>query len=347
MAHLQRLVSTAHKVLSAGGTVTCQPDEVSSARSVNTSIKGKFNMPDFHELKPSSRDLFPCHGWIEGVTGFRFLRLPILRLFQYGHPTYTRFEANNLAGIWLQTRSPYRTLRHLAVALRDLHAELRLLTKIANEEWLEKKPSDERDRSLTRQREGNERCEVLLISIFILLRRLADDITDSLRPVLFKNWRSAPSQFKKFVKLAESGDITNLGPYYDAELLSKVFLTHGEWLQRLRKQDGIRDTLVHWPHYMTTNPSGIKPKDVDKFAWHISAALVVQTPDGPRAKQILPMLLQCLSEACDFMTALMIIIEPRGEYARTDDIFVTGLDNDAIGFWPSIEKEKLNFPLMD
>jgi hypothetical protein len=120
-------------------------------------------MPEFFDLPPGAKNYFPSHGWIEGATGLRHLRLPILRVFQQTHPVYARFEEHGLAGVWLQTRSPFRTLRQLGVALRDLHAELRLLLTLADEEWLDKEVGDARNRALTRQCEGLERCEVLLV----------------------------------------------------------------------------------------------------------------------------------------------------------------------------------------
>ena len=77
----------------------------------------------YHDLTQEAQNHFPAHGWVTGCTGFKHLRLPILRLYQLGQPTYERFIENNLGGMWLQGRSPYRTLRQLAIALRDLHAD--------------------------------------------------------------------------------------------------------------------------------------------------------------------------------------------------------------------------------
>ncbi len=303
------------------------------------------SMNAIFELTPDATDFFPLHGWIEGATGVRLLRLPILRVFQHSHPHYSRFTTQGLGGMWLQTRSPYRAIRQLGVALRDLHAELRVLLELADEDWFDEEASDSRNRALTRQNEGNERCEVLLISVFILLRRLADDLTDSLRPVLFEHWKSAPSQLKKMISLAESGGLHALKPYCDADDLSSIVLTDTTWLQKLRKKDGIRDTLVHRPHILSVGSQGTKPNDTENYAWHIIANMMVWDPNGVRSTSLFPLLLECIAGACTFMTSISKLIGGMNSFDRGDMVVLTGSDNDIVGFWPPIRGVQHEFPL--
>lgn len=303
-------------------------------------------MADHFKLHPESKALFPSHGWIAGTTGIRQLRFPLLCVFQPGHPSYVKYQELKLAGIWLQTRSPLRTLRQLGIALRDLHCELRTLLKIAEGEWLDREVGEERNGALTQQSEGIEHCEVLLLSIFVLLRRLADDIMDSLRPALFEHWRSAPSQLKKAIVVAKAGRIDSLRPFCDADLLSEVLTTKTGWLDRLRREDGVRDTLIHWPHILRVGPLGTKPADSERFAWQITASLVVQSRDGIQAKSLFPVLLECLAGTCEFMTAICRLMPGVEDFDRGDLLFLTGFENDIVGFWPSIEGAQHEFPLL-
>ena len=302
-------------------------------------------MSEFLDLPAEVKILFPSHGWTEGKTGVRHLRFPLLRVFQPDHPCHAKYHASGLAGVWLQTRSPHRTLRQLGIALRDLHAELRSLLLIAGDEWFDREVSEARDVAFTQQVEGLERCEVLLVSIFVLLRRLADDIMDSLRPALFEHWRSAPSQLKTALALAEAGKLRSLNPYCDADELSAALAANSAWLRRLRKEDGVRDTLIHWPHLLQVGSHGEKPADSARISWQIRASLIVQTRDGIRAKNLFPILLECLAGACGLMTSISRLLPGAGNFDRRDVLRLTGHDNDIVGFWPRIGGGQYEFPL--
>ena len=302
-------------------------------------------MSEFLDLPVEVSAHFPSHGWAEDKTGVRHLRFPLLRVFHLDHPSHARYQALGLAGVWLQTRSPYRTLRQLGIALRDLHSELRSLLMIAGDEWFGREVSKARDAALTEQSEGLERCEVLLVSIFVLLRRLADDIMDSLRPALFEHWHSAPSQLKTALVLAEAGKLHSLKPYCDADELSAALVTNSAWLRRLRKEDGVRDTLIHWPHLLQIRPQGAKPAFSELTSWQISASLIVQTRDGIRAKNLFPILLECLAGACGLMTSISRLLPGADGFGRRDVLLLTGHHNDIVGFWPRIGGGQHEFPL--
>jgi hypothetical protein len=227
-----------------------------------------------------------------------------------------------------------------------LHSELRSLLGIASDEWWDKEVSEARNVALNQQSEGIERCEILLVSVFILLRRLADDIMDSVRPALFEHWRSAPSQFKTVLKTAKAGRLHSLKPYCDADELSAALIGNSDWLQRLRKEDGIRDTLIHRPHFLQVGPHGVKPADSDRTSWQIMASLMVQTPDGLRAKNLFPILLECLAGACGLMTAISRLLPGAETFDRGDTLLLTGQANDIVGFWPKIGGGQHEFPLL-
>lgn len=245
----------------------------------------------------------------------------------------------------MQTRSPHRTLRQLAIALRELHLQVRTLLNISDEEWFDKDVSELRSQALTQRHEGIERCEVLLISVFVLLRRFPDDLIDALRPILFRHWKSAPSSLKTAKRLAEEGTLCRADPFCDPEKLSSTIIAHSKWLELLRKENGIRDTLVHRPHFLQIGTAGTKKITSDRYEWTITAHLLVGNANGYEHKNIFPLLLECIMGACNLMTELSYIIGGMKTYDRGDFLFLVGEDNDVVGFWPAIKGSIHQFPL--
>jgi hypothetical protein len=136
------------------------------------------------DLAPEDKDLFPAHGWATTLKGFRCVRLPVAQLYQPGSLSHDIFVRKNIAGVWLQSRSPVRTLRQLGVCLRDLHLEIREILPL--QEMREKPVIEARNKALTKQIEGFERTEVLLILAFTLLRRLADELVYASKTLSFR-----------------------------------------------------------------------------------------------------------------------------------------------------------------
>jgi len=299
------------------------------------------------DLTQESQNHFPSHGWITGCTGIRHLRLPILRLYQFGQPTYERFVENNLGGMWLQCRSPNRTLRQLAVGLRDLHTEIREILPIVQEEWLQREASVERDNALTRLHEGYERIEISLIAAFVLLRRLADELIDASRPFLLKHWQSAPRKLAAAVSKARDSTLVDAIPICDFEILIDALQNHTSWLDRLREDKGIRDILIHKEHILQVGARGSKQLDEIDFNWRISASLVQGKPGALHIIDLFPALLDCIAGACGFMDRLYSSVSPVDSYQQGDVLFLTGSDNDIVGFWPPIDEIQTEFPLTD
>jgi hypothetical protein len=182
----------------------------------------------------------------------------------------------------------------------------------------------------------------------MLLRRLPDDLIDALRPAMFQFWKSAPSSLKKAVECAEKGELNQLKPFCDADELSAAILENSTWLSLLRSKNGVRDTLVHWPHVLRIQGSGSKPETADQFAWTFEAFLMVgNRDDNVEFKPLFPVLLECLVGACNLMTALARLIGGMDRYDRSDWLILTGEDNDSAGFWPSIDGQVHQFPLRE
>lgn len=299
----------------------------------------------YSDLTQEAQNHFPSHGWITGGTGNKHLRLPVLRLYQLGQPTFERFVENNLVGMWLQSRSPYRTLRQLAVGLRDLHAEISLMLPIIQDDWHVRDPSNERDNALTRLHEGYERTEISLIAAFVLLRRLADELIDASRPFLFKDWQSAPRRLTVAVSKARDGTLVEAKPICDLDILADALLNHTSWLDQLRKDEGIRDILIHKEHILQVGAQGTRRPEEVEFDWRISATLVQGRPGALHTIDLFPALVDCIAGACRFMDRLYRSVSPTDGYQQGDVLFLTGSSNDIVGFWPPILETRTEFPL--
>lgn len=302
-------------------------------------------MGNHFELPPEVDALFPSHGWTVGITGIRQLRMPIVRYFQMGHPFYERYRKLGLSGMWLQCHSPTRTIYRLAVALRDLQDELSNLQPLIERDRFDERGISDDGERITKVREGTERIEICLIAAFTLLRRLADDITVTLRPVLFGHPDSAPRELKKAIELAKSGALNRANPICGVDPLANVLLNRTAWLDKLRGNGGIRDVLVHLPHILQVGPQGSKCATDEYFKWEISAHLVRGNPGNIKLVNVFPELRTILAEACLFMDGICGCVDPDGNYDRGDLLFLTGNDRSITEFWSSIDKTGLSPPL--
>lgn len=304
-------------------------------------------MTQYTELTPELEKHFPSHGSITGRSGVRHLRFPIQRLYQHGQSTHKHFVENNIAGVWLQSRSPIRTLRQLAVGLRDLHAEICETLSIQQADWVSREPSNERNSALTRLFEGQQRAEVLLIAVFVLLRRLADELINASRPFLFEHWHSAPRTMPTAVSKARDGTLVEAKPICDFALLTDALDCHTSWLNDLRKEDGIRDILIHKEHIFQVGAQGSKAPEETEVNWRITAHLTRGTPGALRVIDLFPAILDCIAGACEFMDCLCRCVHLDGGFDQGDVLFLTGSDNDIVGFWPPIGGTRTEFPLLD
>lgn len=299
----------------------------------------------YFSLSPEAEKHFPLHGWLRGCTDVRHLRLPVLRLYQSGQPTYDRFVQNEIGGMWLQFRSPFRTLRQLAIGLRDLHRESREMLSLSQEDWFSREPSIEKNNAFIQQREVGERIEILLIAVLVLLRRLGDELIDASRPFLFQDWKSAPQNMKSAVSKARDGTLARTKPICDFDILTDALLNHTGWLDQLRRKNGIRDIVVHQAHVLSVGSQGSKGPDDTEFQWRVSAQLITLASGVPHTIDLFPALADCIAGVCRFMDRLYRCATPLDQYQKGDLLFLTGSDNDVVGFWPPIQEVQTEFPM--
>lgn len=180
------------------------------------------------------------------------------------------------------------------------------------------------------------------------MRRLADELIDTSRPLLFENWKSAPRKLKIAVKWTNGNGFDRLKPRCDKEILSKALLHNTLWFDRLRENDGVRDVLTHQPHILQIGPQGTAKSRGMPINWRITATLTQGMPgDNFRHRQLLPILLDCIDGACNFMKLLCQSVGLGDGYQPGDSRFLIGYVNDGVGFWPPISGQRDSFPIMD
>jgi len=306
-------------------------------------------MSDIYDLVPEMDQYFPGHGWAVNLNRVRILWLPVLRLYQHSGSHHKYFTDNRIGGVWLQSRSPERTLRHLAVCFRDLHKEIREILPLSDVfHNAEKNKND-----LTRLFQGEQRIEILLIAAFTLLRRLADELIDTSRPFLFEHWHSAPRKMSVAVSFARNSKLQKYKPICDLDVLTDALLNKTSWLDKLRDKNGIRDIIVHKPHILQIGPRG-SSKHGEEIRWEISAHLIrnVGVEHNIEAIDLFRNLLECIDESCKFMEKLCISAglvdnNKKDGFWRGGFMLLTGQDNDIVGFWPPLGSPREEFPLMD
>lgn len=201
-------------------------------------------------------------------------------------------------------------------------------------------PSAERDSAFERQQEGTERVEVLLIAIFVLLRRLADQLIDASRPILFEKWQSAPRQLKTAVAALSSNALPALGPRCDLGVLAEALLKHTGWFEQLRKEEGVRDILVHKDHTLLVGGRGHRAPTDERTLWRMSAQLIRWQGGDLKSIELFDVLQECVCGACDFMEQICKSIGMSGGYEQGDRLRLTGDEGDIVGLWPPLLRER-------
>ena len=304
-------------------------------------------MSQIYDVLPEVNDEFPAHGWINNVKNVRVLFLPVIQLYQYGQKYHKYFIDNHIGGVWLQSRSPERTLRNLAVCFRDIHKEVREITPLFDL-FQKEKTDKQKSLELTRQIEGTERLEILVISAFTLLRRLADELINASCPFLFEDWKSAPGNMKKAILSARKDKLKQFSPICNLDILNDALCNYTNWFEILIADDGIRDILIHKPHILQIAGQG-SGKPGKPMNWRATADLTRMSGLNHNlvTVDLFPYLVKCIDGACKFMERLCLSVGLASGYKREGFIFFTGQDNDVVGLWPPIEGSRLEFPIME
>lgn len=293
---------------------------------------------DFFSLPTETSDLFPRHGWVRNSAGVGQLRLPLLRLYEAEEPYYGTYCRKQVMGVWLQSRNPKASIRMLAVCLRDLNVEFRAILKYVEAGGLGCPDNFESRQIATRYYEALHRSELLIFSAFVLLRRLADQIMDATRPLLFEHWKSSPKQMKTAIKAAKEGTLSAHAPSCDVERLTRALIERTQWFEDLRNDGGVRDILVHKEHIFLIGAHGEKSVIDGDFSWRVYADLTQERSGVLASVDVVTILRRCLLGLCDFMEEICLSVAVAGDFGPGDFVYITGSDLDVTAFWPSVHR---------
>ncbi len=284
------------------------------------------------------REQFPRHGWAMDSDGIRLIRLPIMRLLANPNKIRCELGLSNITNILPEdTISLFNTLDNLSVILRELGLTIRNITSL--------------DLMYGDNDSKNRQCYLTdLIKVYIdtglmYLRRLADNFCSSLRFILFKNFNSAPREFKTLIHKAINDELAQADILCDINKFRKVLKENTNWFRDIRGMDrsgqgkkGFRDVLEHHPSSIE-----ILFRKTGNGPWEISALLRYKSESSLMSIDLLDFLKKSISELCDFWTELYKIMPYQydsykfGQNLREGDLhYLIGDDHDITYMWPEI-----------
>lgn len=228
------------------------------------------------------------------------------------------------------------TMRHFALALRELHKLIRIGSTHVG-------LNDKDNQGRIESYEASSLVPLFVDLSFIYVRRIADLFAMSSRYVLFKKAGSAPTKYKNLRShIANDKSLSRLAPICNTELLKRAFAYHSGWLDRLRNstddcgtaQKGIRDIMEHYA--TTVSVSHSKAGD---GPWR----MVVDLGHRSETHSYRPDLIQTLKESIREIASLWTEVCAAAGLQKAeipwgapygDVLMLTGNDDDIIGFWP-------------
>lgn len=270
--------------------------------------------------------LFPKHGWTANSQDVKVLWLPIRRVLTNVMDLRKErdLETESISGHRHYALSFNSTLDNLTICLRELSRITR--------ESCEHDVDLDKEASLDKDLLAFEMAPIYIDCCFSYLRRLADLFSKASRPILFDNWKSAPSEFKKLIANSTKGD--SYGPLYDINL---ALTQHCGWFSKLRAlqgetgKKGIRDAIEHRTvrFLISKHQSGGGVPKID-------IRLYSPERDVDTRQELISELRECMSDFCFFMTEICKAINYFSNYDKWDTLVRPGLDDDYVGFWPEL-----------
>ena len=278
-------------------------------------------------------------GWAENAKGQRLLWLPIIRLtaeaadFRIAKGKSELTSADELAVLSL-----HDLFKKLAVTLRELHEATR---SEITPGFL--KGADRAKAAMTGKR--LELGPLYVDLALVYLRRLADSLAATLRPLVFGKKGAAPMRYSALQEFcSDPRGFVRLDPLVDPDEFLGAIRSHSRWIGQLRKtyidaqgkqQKGVRDVREHHASLLDVGFS-----ITGNRAYQMSALMAVSPSHQPPG-EILSMLQSGLADLCALLTAIHRSIWPRGRYTAWDVpvgdcLHLTGDWMHGTGFWPHI-----------
>src|SRR5262249_16173623 len=152
----------------------------------------------------------------------------------------------------------------------------------------------------------------------------------------FEHWQSAPRKLDTAVSMAIDGTLVKIKQLCDFKVLDEALQERTAWLSQLRADDGIRDILIHKAHLLMIGCFGTQSPQEQGTRWGVWADLMSYKQGALRGFNLFPTLIDCINGACRFMDGLYQCASTLTGYVQEDVLFLTGSDNDIVGFWPPI-----------
>ncbi len=282
---------------------------------------------------PEQRARYPKHGWAKNSQGYGLLWFPLTRLAE-NMRTFRKAKGITTPmsrGDEEERRPLVNTLVKYIIALRELHKVIRVACDYPVDTFDSEPPE-----ATSARHHAFEISPLLTDLAIVYLRRLADRITITTRPLLFRRYKSAPREYKNLTKLVDGTGLSKLDPICDVEELQKVIREHSGWFDALcgispAGKKGLRDALEHrgtalWPSMGQTG--------TERPTYEMS--LQSGAGDVERRQDVLEFIQECNAELCTLMSGLCRAAEQAGAYESRDAFLIIGDDADTTGFWPEI-----------
>lgn len=283
------------------------------------------NIGDVQHLR-----LYPAHGWTTNSQNLRLLWLPVLRIVRSTNEVRSSFGLAPITTSQINEVEAFRhTVEKLALSLRELHKAVEFIRR-----------SGGLDGSIRDEYRVEALIPIFVDSVYSYVRRLADRFANAIRFLLFRHAESAPRQYRKLRSLASDHKRLNaLGPFFNLAPFTEAVDQHSNWFDLVRDSEpsdgvfrkGIRDALEHHPVIVKVarSQSGDDPWDVAAF---------MQSPSLVNTELLFP-IYTILRDLCSLFAGLVRAVDSSGQYIgpfHKDVLFLTGLDEDATGFWPPL-----------
>ena len=306
-------------------------------------------------LNPGKHERFPAHGWARNSNGVKLLFLPIVRLTaaQHIHPDLLP-EGQMYPSKRLTTHQIYESMAFrdnvvkLVRTLRELHHHT---AQVCFPD-----PTERTSDEIKESRDSTTMASLFTDLAFTYLRRIADQFTRAIAPVLFEHVGSAPQKFKNLRKYEDFG---RLEPNCNISKLRCVLESHTDWFDKLRdpSQGGIRDILEH--HMVSVSIKPTKRPDPQTDDWLDGVEAVMDYPGQDRGtpynEDLTPKIEQVITGLSRMWTGIAKSIDWNGVdyYTRgfqladpgthapgmmmSDGFLVASDDEGTIAFWPEIQ----------
>jgi len=272
---------------------------------------------------------YPRHGWAVNSDDRRIklLWFPILNLLWNAGEIRSKLGAKKPLGRNHRHEHMilFETVRNLAIALRELHLQVRTIeaNPLAHGDDVE----------ISRLTLNAHEMTPLFVDLaYVYLRRVADRLVRAVRHVLFNNAEQAPVEFKKLKKdICNKALLNRWEPICDINILRNAITNQTSWFEKLRTEGnrpGIRDILEHHSVRLSVQTNQAGDNNPELAAYIIS---------GNRfSSDLISTLREIVAGFCDICSEIQAIVDFGHEYVAADRLIIVGIDDDYTGFWPEI-----------